>query len=84
MYSGMRPLDMFTLVTYIVPAVLVVSIMFKISLMLVVIAAVPMGNTLFMVVGVAMMPMVIRKTCSLVTMLAIPLVIGMTTVWTMF
>ena len=70
--------------TYSVPAVPVMSIPFMVSLMLVVIAAVPMGITLFMVVGVTMLAMAIRKSCLLVTMLAIPLVIGMTIVWTVF
>ena len=83
MYSGVWPLDIFTLLTYSVPAVPVMSISFKISLMSVVIAAVPMCITLSMVVGVTMLPMAIRKSCSLVTMLVIPLVIGMTMVWTM-
>ena len=83
MNSGVRLLGKFTLMTYTIPAGLVMSVLFKISLMSVVIAVVPMGNTQFMVVGVAMMPMVNGKLCPLVTMLAIPLVTGITIVWTM-
>ena len=69
---------------YTAPAVPVVSSMFKISLLLVAIAAVPMGIILCMVVGAAMLPVASRKCCLLVTMVAIPLVIGMTIVWTVF
>ena len=69
--------------THSVPAVPVMFIPFMVSLILVVIPAVPMSITLSMVVGVTMLPMAIRKSCPLVTMLAIPLVIGMTIVWTM-
>ena len=74
---------MFTPMTYSVPAVPVMSVLSVVSLMSVVIAAVPMGITLSVVVGVTMLPMAIRKSWPLVTVLAIPLVIGMTIVWPM-
>ena len=53
---------------YIAPAVPVVSITFKVSPLLVVIAAVPMGIMLSMVVGATMLPKAIWDTCLLVTM----------------
>ena len=51
--------------------------------MSVVIAAVPMCITLSVVVAVTMLPMAIRKSCWLVTVLVIPPVIGMTMEWAM-
>ena len=74
---------MFTLMTQSVPAVPVMSVPCMVSLMSVVIAVVPIVITASMVGGVTMLPMVIRKSCPLVTELAILLVIGMTIVWTM-
>ena len=83
MNSGVRSLGKFTLITYIIPTVPVMSISFKIGLMAVVVAAVLLGNILSMVIAITMMPMAIVKAHPLMTMLAIPFIIGMIIVRTM-
>ena len=74
---------MFFVMTYSVLAVPVMSIPSIVSLMSLVIDAVPMGIIVSMVGGGRMLHMAIRKSCPLVTVLAISLVIGMTIVWIM-
>ena len=75
---------MFSIMTYSVLALLVMPVLSMVSLMSVVIDAVPIGITVSMVGGGTMLPMAIRKSCPLVmTVLAISLVIGRTIVWTM-
>ena len=71
---------MFSVMTYSVLAVSVMSFPSMVSLMSMVIDAVPMGITVSMVSGGTMLPMATRKSCPLVTVLAISLVIRMTIV----
>ena len=74
---------MFYVMTYRVLAIPVTSFLSMVSLMSVVIDAVPMGITLSMVGGGTMLPMATRKSCPLVAVLAISLIIWMTIVWVM-
>ena len=83
MNSGVSSLGKFILMTYTVPVVPVMSVLFEVSLMLVVIAVVRKGIILSIAIAITMLPMAIGKAHSLVTMLAIPFVIGVTIVWTM-
>ena len=72
---------MFSVMTYSVLAVPVMYCPSVVSLMSVVIDAVPVGITVSMVGGGAMLPMATRKRCPLVTVLAISLVVRMNIVW---
>ena len=83
MNSGVRSFGKFILITYTIPTVLVMSILFKIGPMLVVSAAVPLGIILSMVIAITMLPMAIGKAHPLMTMLTSSFVIGMTIVRTM-
>ena len=74
---------MFSVMIYRLLAVLVMSFLSMVSLMSLVIDAVPMGITLSMVGGGTMLPMANRTSCPLVTVLAISLIIWMTIVWVM-
>ena len=72
---------MFSVMTNSVLAVPVMSFPSVVSLISVVIDAVPMGITVPMVGGGTMLPMATRKSCLLVTVLVFSLVIRMPTVW---
>ena len=83
MNSGVRSFGKFILITYTIPTVPVMSISCKIGLMSVVIAVVPLGIVLSVVIAITMVSMPIGKAHLLMTMLAIPFVIGMTIVRTL-
>ena len=76
MNPGVRSFGKFTLITYTIPTVLMMSILFETGLMAMVDAAVLLGIILPMVVAFTMLPMAIVEAHPLMTMPAIPFVTG--------
>ena len=83
MNPGASSFGKFTLVTYTIPTVPVMSMSFETGLMSLVIAVVLLGIVLSMVIAITMLPMAIVKAHPCMTMPAIPFVIGITIVRTM-
>ena len=83
MYSGVGLCNVFPVMNHSILVVPVISFLSMVSMMSLVINTVPMGITVSMVGDGTMLPMANRICCSLLTVLAIPLVIWMTIVWIM-